>query len=702
MSLDLSLQDERQLLVSYALLTTVLGTDDRNGLQGLHRAMFPLLVTALKRTDNEIVTVDELDEQMQELFGMTFPQDVLRGMLRAAQRQDLLTRATEGKVTFLTVDRGALEAQPDVERESEELRRDHGDFISEFRHYSREQFGLVLDRETAETAVHTLLLERVDSVSTISDYRSVASEWTQTEDQGDAGFALSRFIEHEVAPGTELHDYFTRLARGSALAVALFYRGDQVDRLAQSMKGLEVYFDTPVLLSLFGYHKPEDQDAAEDVLKLVLDSGAQPCVFDHTCDEFRNVLMGAALDMRAAEHGQALESTMPVVETFVERVLDGNSPVSDWDRYVLDAERLPTMLAQRGFRTRNRRLSPLEGEDVEGLEKALRDHYARQSSSRLIQFDVDSVLKIQRLRRGRRPNSLGDARAVLVTTNPQLVRATNEHYGERHSADRIPVCYTTDTFANLLWLKHPLDLPDMPWRQVVTYVYASLYPGEALWKKYRAFLESLHERDDQITDADYFILRFSIGARQALMDDTLGRPEKLTLDSIAGILAKTRSTLNGELQAKLDAKEVALRQRESRIAELEDSVDLTERARAEAIRKADEMADAEPLRRLEIVQDTIALQCRRRARRERWLLEVATIVAMSGSVLASGAAAFGIGLPLPVGVALVVLSSLVSFVGFGNVRSGWTFATLERMRAQRLTNQRFRRLLERISRGPGA
>ena len=694
MSLDLTLSGQGQCLTSYALFNVAFWDADDGAVQGIHRALLPFLVAALRRTVGFIVTVDEVAEHLKTLFGLEFPQEVLRGMLKAAYRQDVLTRATENDVTYLTINRRQLDQFPEIEEASTEIRREHGQFIRELRDYSRERFERRMDREEAEAALHTLLLDRVDSISCIEDYSNVASEWSSEMSSDDAGYILKRFIEDEVVPGTDLHEYLRRIARGSALAVAVFYRGDQVERLASSMNGLKVYFDTPLLLGLLGYHKPEDRAAVADVLRLVVESGATPCVFEHTCQELRNVLLGAATDMRSAQHGLALESTMPVVESYVQGALGASVPHRDRDRYVLDAERLPVILAERyGFKL-EQAVSSRSEQDEESLAELVQTKYAVDPSRRLISFDVKSLLGVDRLRQSRQPLSLDQAEAVFVTTNPQLADASEAFFDTSPRSDCVPLCYTSDALACLLWLKRPLELPDMPWRQVVSYVYAGLYPGDELWRKYTGFLDSLRLRENPISDEDYFVLRFTVGARQALMDSTLGHADLLTVGSITDILTKAKNDLATELQDELDAKIAALDATRRRVSELEAIYSELERAREEATTAVSEALEREPLDRVLVVWETVAIDSRRLARRERRGLEATAIAAIIGSFGLTAGSLVGIGAPFLVAMAVALLCLVVSVIGFRNLKDGWTFAAFESARVARHSARRFARIAE--------
>ncbi|MEE8513014.1 MAG: hypothetical protein V3S36_10260, partial [Acidiferrobacterales bacterium] len=80
---------------------------------------------------------------------------------------------------------------------------------------------------------------------------------------------------------------------------------------------------------------------------------------------------------------------------------------------------------------------------------------------------------------------------------------------------------TDHALTTLLWLKKPLSAPDLPRRRLIADYFAALRPDERFWKSYLAEIDKL-ERDGQLSHDDYFALRHSLEAKQALMDLTRG------------------------------------------------------------------------------------------------------------------------------------------------------------------------------------
>ena len=87
----------------------------------------------------------------------------------------------------------------------------------------------------------------------------------------------------------------------------------------------------------------------------------------------------------------------------------------------------------------------------------------------------------------------------------------------------------------LCWLKAPLQAPDLPRKQILADCYAAMQPGDELWSRYLNEVDRLKEAGD-VTQEDYDTLRYSIDARRALMNQTLGSSESFTLGTVAEVL----------------------------------------------------------------------------------------------------------------------------------------------------------------------
>jgi len=143
-----------------------------------------------------------------------------------------------------------------------------------------------------------------------------------------------------------------------------------------------------------------------------------------------------------------------------------------------------------------------------------------------IQKDVQSIFSVYKLRKGRRPQNIKQAKYIFITTNSSLAYANKnfekEEYGQGFY---IPACVTDTFVGTLIWLKNPHKAVEINERKIIAEIYAALQPSEALLKRYLTEVEKLRN-DKKISEDDYILLRESEVARELLAEETLGDPDK--------------------------------------------------------------------------------------------------------------------------------------------------------------------------------
>lgn len=190
---------------------------------------------------------------------------------------------------------------------------------------------------------------------------------------------------------------------------------------------------------------------------------------------------------------------------------------------------------------------------------------------------MQSLAAVARLRGLRRMDKFESSKAVFVTTNTTLARASSEFFRDIEGMGAIPLCMPADTMTRLAWVKKPVVAPDLPKHVVMAASYAALNPSPALWRRYLAEIERRREAG-QITDEEYHLLRSSLEARAALMDKTFGEEQAFSAGTLDEVLAYAREAVQAEKRARTE-KEKELRLEAEELAR-------TERGRRERVEGA--------------------------------------------------------------------------------------------------------------------
>jgi hypothetical protein len=269
--------------------------------------------------------------------------------------------------------------------------------------------------------------------------------------------------------------------------------------------------------------------------------------------------------------------------------------------------------------------------DEERFESVLQDnvHYLRPQA---LKHDLDALTAVHRVRDGEVLRLLENSRAIFVTTNTSLVHASRQFFAEHYQSQGVPLAFSAHHFGTLMWLKSPSAAPELPRDLLVASCYAALNPPDSLWQRYLTEIDRLRTTGE-ISDDDYFLLRFDLASKSALLTLTGGRHDVFSEGTVPEVLRRARAN------ASRDADE-GLRLATSR-------AESAETAARQAARQI-ELEHADQLLRFQIIGNRIGLTV-------RWA--ILSIGFLIGAVLA----AIGfLALSNPVLIGLAVFSVAVS------------------------------------------
>lgn len=290
---------------------------------------------------------------------------------------------------------------------------------------------------------------------------------------------------------------------------------------------------------------------------MLKEAGAELRVFESTVDEIRGILDGKSKKLRSERGERVPKSSNPVQSTL---------PSSDL-RYL--SQSLEAQLREMRIHADSRPdfeewLSLNEGD----LQNRLLEEAYSESSPSTLRHDVNALLSIHRLRKGRTPGRLANAEAVFVTTNSYLVRKSKEFFCDElgSAAKDAPHCMLHDDIATRAWLINPNSAPDLPRKKLLSHAFAALEPDEEVWEKYIEELDRLKE-NDIITAEDHLYFRSSEGIGRALADATMNDPEVFTEATVEEIRKRREQEIRAEAEEEKEKQKQRAEREEKRAEE---------------------------------------------------------------------------------------------------------------------------------------
>lgn len=353
----------------------------------------------------------------------------------------------------------------------------------------------------------------------------------------NAKFLVNAFARHVHENNAEVFAYLRTIVEGHLLANALVF--PDVSAVTRKFRRTKVFLDTRVILNALGYNGAAYQAPAKDMLEILYEEGVQLWCFRHTFDEVCGILNALA---RSFHRKDAADASHTIARVFHARghsesdvLLAIATLEKDLARLRIKVEERPPYVAEY----------QIDESELDGLLQDTIHYVSDQARVR----DVESLSAIYRLRKGGQYPIIEECHALFVTTNALVVRVSGKFFNSYQSADSAPVCISDHHLTTILWLKKPMAVPDLPFKQIIADSYAAVEPSEEMWRKFLVELAKLQERGD-ITAEEYFLFRSAIEARSLLMEATLGNPEVFVEGTVPEIVEKCRESIKAEAEAR--------------------------------------------------------------------------------------------------------------------------------------------------------
>lgn len=460
-----------------------------------------VVATALRRAASP--ALEDVQAELQKEFGLSIPQGAIRTILKRAERRGLVMRVNDRlQPNVLELERLGFDASRRTLTEAYEA------LAADLARFADQSFSLQWAQDEAEAALNIFVSDYSLTILQIGDSAERDDQQRPVAVPG-AGVVAAAFARHLEHTAPEQFDKVEALVRGAMIAGALYY--PELGSVTRHLEGLALYLDTAIVLRACGYAGLERLAAARELLDLAYGLGADLRIFSHTEQEIHQVLDSA---VEAVRRPRSSRTYGEVAESFLHAQVTPGEAEFEVAQLPQRLEALRVHVAERP------RHEVPYGVDEKALEKTLRGvvHYARDEA---LYHDLDALTAVHRIRGGRTQRLLESSRAIFVTSNTALARAARQFFGREYDQPYVPVCMPEHQMATLLWVKKPLQSPDLPRKRLIADCYAGVRPSDATWRDFLARVDTLTQKGT-ITPDDAALLRVSSTSRRVLMEVTAG------------------------------------------------------------------------------------------------------------------------------------------------------------------------------------
>lgn len=407
----------------------------------------PFVLNCIPTGIGDTVSVDDVTSKMQKEYSFTgFPRGLTEKLLgnisknKGKDTQYIKRVKREGKVSYSIFQRYD---NRDFIQTRDRTRQQINEILGELQQYFKYNFyhkELSFD-ELRGKLIYFFEENGLTVIRNTEDLKQVTSK------NGRDLFAIARFILTEYEKKSLTYTYLCDVTRGflTYKAVYIISEDGKTDFDSQ-LKDVTFYLDCSLLLDALGYDTKSDQNAVNELIRLIRRAGGRVSVFQHTVDEAANLIIAFANNQHKRNNfrldGLAQKKyTNEMLLTLAETVVDDLKRVTQ-----IQAEETPT------FSDRSNYINVLGEQEIIGWLSQYRNHSDSNTLNDRFQYDARSLLAIGMCRRGSHPRTIERAKAVLVTQDPWLSRCLNSLYEDALKSE-FPYTISDVDLVSLLWLR---------------------------------------------------------------------------------------------------------------------------------------------------------------------------------------------------------------------------------------------------------
>ena len=488
----------------------------------------PFVVECARLAPEPIISLPTVREEMSTRFGLDLPLNTLRYVFNRAAKRGYFKRRHH---VFHRVDEKC--SATDFQNTREDINQTYSRVMEAFVSFAASTHDRRLSIDEAATAIFAFL--RDGSLSLLFGRHSHTPR-PNTSDR----FVVASFLHDAQHSNPVLFEDTLLLARGNLLANAMYLPDPgQVDK---RFRKTWVYLDTSFILYAAGFAGPDREEPCLELLELLSRQGAKLRCFTATRNEVQGVLDAAASRLAS---GNLRDSYGPTIEYF----LEAGKTASDLELMIT---RLPNIMRSFGIELVD--FPSFDKHNYQIDERGFENHLSeaiRYSNPKALVHDVDCISAMTRLRAGKESFQVEECRALFVTTNGALAREARAYFQGESTPGAIALAITDYALASLLWLKDPTVAPDLPTHRLIADVYAAMRPSAGLWKAYLAEIAKLEE-GGKVTANDYYLLRYSLASKAALMGLTSGEEQAFSEGSVYEVLNVVRQSEQSALRQEFE------------------------------------------------------------------------------------------------------------------------------------------------------
>ena len=508
----------------------------------------PIIGQTILELKPKIISTQELQAKVSSEFGMQIPQNALKMLLNRAHNKGYLKKEGDAYVPIYN-----KLASLNFETLRNDVQRQQNAAVQKLIDFARKQHNIIISRDEGERALLDFIRQNDIDLLHCSIATGTAPLLQETQSSRKITFIINSFVINVFENDPEGFKYIDTLIKGTFLSHYLVF--PDLDKVQKRFLKTEMFFDTSFIIRALGYEGSRFATPCIELLDLLYEEGAVSKCFRDTRNEVYNIMFAC---MSAIKTG-TLEEGGPAYHYFYD---NGYSP----SQIELELALLDRNLSNLGIRIVDK--PPIETKvqiDEQKLDEYLQNErsYWRENERPRI-HDVTSLSSVYRIRQGHEFTHIEESLALFVTPNVGLCRVGSRFFIQEHymQTSSVPIAITDYALTSIIWIKRPINQPNLPQQYVIAQCYAAIEPDAKLWKNYMTIVSRLKDIKT-ISPDDYYLLRYSQVAHNEMMGLTLGDEQAITEGTALEILDRVKEGIRQKDLALLAEERQRSQQKET-------------------------------------------------------------------------------------------------------------------------------------------
>ena len=511
-------------LIGTAMLTAIWDQTHKDNLE-LLKPFIVYLVGKNTSLQDEI-DINKIINEMDQEFGFpNIPKAVIEKIFNRMKKIIIKNNKKNYLIKDLSEEVKKVDENKNIiQDESDKVIRNLTEYLKE----SNKNFSKITLEETKKLLYlffeknGFITIENIENLKNVGEYKT---------DQ--ANYYIAKFILDENDNNTRVFNSIYKIVCGFMLANTIYIQVENDNRA--SLKNLDCYLDTPILLNLLELKTEEQNNSAKSLVELLEKKHAKIKCFEHNYKEVYDIIYAYKGNI-----GKYKEKTLEGLDkkkytnSDVERILDNLKS--------LFKKKHVEIIAKPNYEDYKAVI------DEQGLEEYLKEKYTDtiEKKEKVIGPDVDSISAISRLRRGKCATKLEESEAVFVTNNYDLIKYSNSFLNKKEFGE-ISYSISDVELTTILWLKTFKTNPDFPKFKLIENARLALEPSIQIMERFKDVIDKMKE-EELINDTDVLEnLKTNLYYKVELMEKIEADGDNITNEVVRGIIDKQTENLQSQL-----------------------------------------------------------------------------------------------------------------------------------------------------------